>query len=118
MLLEAFICASSSQAGHPALPAPERKPAQKPTAKPPSPSICAAEAQSAADKHPAGGSFKPDGNPIAIEQLKDAAAREGERLRAQEEQEKAQEGKDKASERLTTMYDRVCAFLLPPQYSV
>ncbi|KAI0772476.1 hypothetical protein BD413DRAFT_43865 [Trametes elegans] len=61
---------------------------------PPPSGTLAAEAQSAADKHPAGGSFKPDGNPIAIEQLKDAAAREGERLRTQEEQEKAQEGKE------------------------
>ncbi|KAJ8473538.1 hypothetical protein ONZ51_g7809 [Trametes cubensis] len=61
---------------------------------PPPSGTLAAEAQSAADKHPAGGSFKPDGNPVEMEQLEDAARREGERLRAQEENEKAREGKE------------------------
>ncbi|KAI0656274.1 hypothetical protein C8Q70DRAFT_1013486 [Cubamyces menziesii] len=61
---------------------------------PPPSGTLAAEVQSAADKHPGGGSFKPDGNPVEMEQLEDAARREGERLRAQEESEKAREGKE------------------------
>ncbi|KAI8972599.1 hypothetical protein BD414DRAFT_525256 [Trametes punicea] len=59
---------------------------------PPSGSL-AAEAQSAADRHPAGGTFRPDGNPEQIAELKAAARREGEQLREQEEREKAREGK-------------------------
>ncbi|KAI0632814.1 hypothetical protein C8Q77DRAFT_1196403 [Trametes polyzona] len=59
---------------------------------PPPSGTLAAEAQSAADKHPAGGSFKPEKNPAELEQLKDAARREGEQLRAQEESAKVQEG--------------------------
>ncbi|KAI0351669.1 hypothetical protein OH77DRAFT_1487134 [Trametes cingulata] len=49
----------------------------------------AAEAQSAADRHGGvGGSFKPDGNPEEVERLKEAARREGEVLRAQEEEQR------------------------------
>lgn len=61
---------------------------------PPPSGTLAAEAQSAADKHPEGGSFKPDGNPVEMEQLKEAARREGEQLRAQEESEEARERKE------------------------
>ncbi|KAI0744802.1 hypothetical protein C8Q76DRAFT_701246 [Earliella scabrosa] len=52
--------------------------------RPPSGSI-AAEAQSAGDKHPDGGSFNPSANPIELAVLKDAARKEGEQLREQEQ---------------------------------
>lgn len=51
---------------------------------PPAGSI-AAEAQSAADKHPAGGSFDPAKNLVEMEMVVDAAREEGEQLRALEE---------------------------------
>ncbi|KAH9916282.1 uncharacterized protein BXZ73DRAFT_53870, partial [Epithele typhae] len=51
--------------------------------RPPAGSL-AAQAQSAADKHPAGGSFSPAGNPIEMAVLTEAAVKEGERLRAEE----------------------------------
>ncbi|KAH9856286.1 hypothetical protein C2E23DRAFT_901017 [Lenzites betulinus] len=50
---------------------------------PPSGSL-AAEAQSAADKHPAGGSFDPAKDPEALAQVAEAAREEGERLREAE----------------------------------
>ena len=52
--------------------------------RPPSGSL-AAEAQSAADKHPHGGTFDPAADPGALEAVKDAAREEGERLRETEE---------------------------------
>ncbi|OSD03727.1 hypothetical protein PYCCODRAFT_1408813 [Trametes coccinea BRFM310] len=60
---------------------------------PPSGSL-ASEAQSAAERHPGGGSFKPDGNPAQLEELKEAARHDAERLRAQEESAKVQEAKE------------------------
>ena len=51
--------------------------------RPPSGSI-AAEAQSAGDKYPEGGSFNPTANPVELETLKDAARKEGEKLREEE----------------------------------
>ncbi|RPD76975.1 hypothetical protein L226DRAFT_532983 [Lentinus tigrinus ALCF2SS1-7] len=44
----------------------------------------AAEAQSAGDKHPQGGTFDPTTDPVALEAVKDAARKEGEELRAAE----------------------------------
>ena len=55
--------------------------------RPPAGSL-AAQAQSVADKHPAGGSFAPATHPVGLAVLKDAATREGERLRAQEQEAK------------------------------
>ncbi|KAI0651326.1 hypothetical protein C8Q79DRAFT_27399 [Trametes meyenii] len=52
---------------------------------PPPAGSLAATAQSAADKHPAGGSFAPSKDPVALAQLQDIAHREGEKLRAEEE---------------------------------
>ena len=57
--------------------------------RPPSGSL-AAEAQSAADKHPHGGTFDPAADPGALEAVKDAAREEGEQLRAAEEQSTAE----------------------------
>ena len=51
--------------------------------RPPAGSL-AAQAQSAADKHPVGGSFDPAASPVELAVLKDAATKEGERLREQE----------------------------------
>ncbi|KAI0370912.1 hypothetical protein BV20DRAFT_1112882 [Pilatotrama ljubarskyi] len=61
---------------------------------PPPKGSLAAEAQSAADRHPEGGTFKPDGNPVEMERLKEAARREGEKLREEEERAKREEGKE------------------------
>ncbi|EIW56690.1 uncharacterized protein TRAVEDRAFT_73152 [Trametes versicolor FP-101664 SS1] len=63
---------------------------------PPSGSI-AAEAQSAADKHPAGGSFDPAKNPVEMEQVVDAAREEGEQLRALEESTATTEPSEKTA---------------------
>ncbi|KAI0696397.1 hypothetical protein C8T65DRAFT_663814 [Cerioporus squamosus] len=52
--------------------------------RPPSGSL-AAEAQSAGDKHPQGGTFDPTANPVALEAVKDAARKEGEELREAEQ---------------------------------
>ena len=52
--------------------------------RPPAGSL-AALAQSAADRHPAGGSFAP-ASPVELAVLKDAAILEGERLREREQQ--------------------------------
>ena len=55
----------------------------------PPPGSIAAEAQSAGDKHPDGGSFNPSANPIELAVLKDAARKEGEQLREQEQSSEA-----------------------------
>ena len=63
--------------------------AKVPGHRPPAGSI-AAEAQSAGDKHPDGGSFNPSADAAGLAALKDAATREGEELRQKEEQERDQ----------------------------
>ncbi|RDX44981.1 hypothetical protein OH76DRAFT_1457817 [Lentinus brumalis] len=52
--------------------------------RPPSGSL-AAEAQSAGDKHPHGGTFDPAKNPVALEDVKEAARKEAEELREAEQ---------------------------------
>lgn len=64
---------------------------------PPSGSI-AAEAQSVADKHPAGGSFDPAKNPVEMEMVADAAREEGEQLRALEESTRTEPSEQTAME--------------------
>ncbi|KAI0668896.1 hypothetical protein C8Q78DRAFT_1080773 [Trametes maxima] len=60
---------------------------------PPPAGSLAAAAQSAADKHPAGGSFAPSRDPVALERLQDIARCEGAKLRAEEtEKEENSEG--------------------------